>query len=104
RRVTPHRLAQGRGDSLVVQSQGDLTHGVAAGDVIIEDAPDDGGLGLKHLGAGGGRRSAGESSVTVGHIPSNRFACSGPVEATPSVAFSDLGAFVLSYHPLHLSK
>ena len=77
---------------------------MAAGDVIIEDAPDDGGLGLKHLEAGGGHRSAGQSSVAIGHIPGNRFACSGPVEATPPVAFSNLGAFVLSYDPLDLSE
>jgi hypothetical protein len=89
---------------LVVEPAGDVADGAAAGDVVVEDAPDHGGLFLVDDEVGGAVPSAGDSHVAVRGPPVHRLAGSGPEQLAPPGSFGDLGPFVFGDHGLDLGE
>jgi len=89
---------------IVGQAEGDLAQGVPAGDVVIEDAPYDGGLRFEDFQPGRVVRVAGDAPVAVGDPGGDHFAGAGAKQLAPPVPFGDLGSFVFGDDALDLGE
>jgi hypothetical protein len=88
----------------VVEPAGDLADGAATGDVVVEDAPDHGGLFLVDDEVGEALPGAGDAQVAVGGPPAHRLTGPGPEQLAPPGPFGDLGPFVLGDDGLDLGE
>jgi hypothetical protein len=77
---------------------------VAAGGVVVEDAPHDLRFGLVDHKVRRCDRAAGHASVAVGGFPGDDFTGAGAPQLAAPVALGDLGPFVLGDHALDLGE
>jgi hypothetical protein len=102
---SPQPIATGRGWDLVGgQPTDDLSQGVPAVDVVVEDPPHDRGLGFEHLESGRAVRVAGLAAVAVGGAPGQHLSGAGAKQLPASIPFGDLRPLVFGDHALDLGE
>jgi hypothetical protein len=102
--MAPHGVSRRRRHRVGGEATADLTDGVAARDVVVEDASDHRSLGFEYLQVGSSVASASDSSVAVGGFPRYDLPGPGPPELAASVAFGDFRLFILGDNALDLSQ
>ena len=101
----PEPVAAGRGrDPVGGQPADDLAQRVPAVDGVVEDPPDDRGLGFEHLQPGRAVRVAGLAAVAVGGAPGQHLPGAGAEQLPAPVPLGDLRPLVLGDHALDLGE
>ena len=77
---------------------------MAAGGVVLEDAPHDLRFGFVDHKVRRGGRAAGHAAVAVGGLPGDDLTGAGAPQLAAPVALGDLGPFVLGDHALDLGE
>ncbi len=102
--MPPLGFAGRGGHGVGVESSHDLTDGVPAGEVVVENAPHHDRFRFEHLEAGGTGAVAGDTPIPIGRLPRHDFAGAGAIQPAASVPLADLGSLVFGDHALHLGQ
>ena len=91
----PHRFTGRAGNTILIEAAADAPHRVAAGHEIIEDAAHHHGFWFIDRQVAGTGRTSWDPSVAIGNQTEDDLPSPSTEEASASVAFGDLGAFVM---------